>query len=108
MNIHEYQAKAILREFGAPVAAGFPVLKAEEAAGAAKEIKSLISASSSEVGQGVELVGLTGQALQKIVAQSWYWIGGFCAPTDTTTNPTTVPTATNAAYKRAVMVEHFG
>ncbi len=46
--------------------------------------------------------------LQQIIAQSWYWIGGFCAPSDTTTNPTTVPTATNAAYKRAVMVEHVG
>jgi methyl-accepting chemotaxis protein len=42
---------------------------AQRSAEAAKEIKSLISASSSEVGQGVELVGLTGQALQKIVAQ---------------------------------------
>ena len=40
--------------------------------------------------------------LQQIIAQSWYWIGGFCAPTDITTNPATVPTATNAAYKRAV------
>ena len=46
--------------------------------------------------------------LQQIIAQSWYWIGGFCAPSDTTTNPTTVPTATNAAYKRAVIVEHVG
>jgi hypothetical protein len=46
--------------------------------------------------------------LQQIIAQSWYWIGGFAAPTDTTTNPTTVPTATNAAFKRAVMVEHIG
>ena len=46
--------------------------------------------------------------LQQIIAQSWYWIGGYCAPTDTTTNPTTVPTATNAAYKRAVIVEHIG
>ncbi|WP_428486724.1 DUF4043 domain-containing protein [Rhodopila sp.] len=46
--------------------------------------------------------------LQQIIAQSWYWIGGFCAPSDTTTNPTTVPTATNAAYKRAVVVEHVG
>lgn len=46
--------------------------------------------------------------LQQIIAQSWYWIGGFCAPTDTTTNPTTIPTATNAAYKRAVMIEHVG
>lgn len=46
--------------------------------------------------------------LQQIIAQSWYWIGGFCAPSDTTTNPSVVPTATNAAYKRAVMVEHVG
>ncbi len=46
--------------------------------------------------------------LQQIIAQSWYWIGGFCAPTDTTTNPSVVPTATNAAYKRAVMIEHVG
>ncbi len=46
--------------------------------------------------------------LQQIIAQSWYWIGGFCAPSDTTTNPTTVPTATNAAFKRAVMIEHIG
>ncbi len=46
--------------------------------------------------------------LQQIIAQSWYWIGGFCAPSDTTTNPTIIPTATNAAYKRAVMIEHVG
>ena len=46
--------------------------------------------------------------LQQIIAQSWYWIGGFCAPSDTTTNPTVVPTATNASYKRAVMIEHIG
>ena len=46
--------------------------------------------------------------LQQIIAQSWYWIGGFCAPSDTMTNPTVVPTATNASYKRAVMVEHVG
>ena len=46
--------------------------------------------------------------LQQIIAQSWYWIGGFCAPSDTMTNPSVVPTATNAAYKRAVMIEHLG
>lgn len=46
--------------------------------------------------------------LQQIIAQSWYWMGGFCAPSDTTTNPTNMPTATNAAFKRAVMVEHIG
>jgi hypothetical protein len=46
--------------------------------------------------------------LQQIIAQSWYWIGGFCAPSDTTTNNSTVATATNANYKRAVMIEHLG
>lgn len=46
--------------------------------------------------------------LQQIIAQSWYWMGGFCAPSDTTTNSTTVATATNANYKRAVMIEHIG
>jgi hypothetical protein len=46
--------------------------------------------------------------LQQIIAQSWYWMGGFCAPSDTTTNSTTVPTATNAAFKRAIIVEHAG
>lgn len=46
--------------------------------------------------------------LQQIIAQSWYWIGGFCAPSDTTTTPNTIPTATNAAFKRAVVVEHVG
>jgi len=46
--------------------------------------------------------------LQQIIAQSWYWMGGFCAPSDTTTTPTNVPTATNSSYKRAVIVEHVG
>ena len=46
--------------------------------------------------------------LQQIIAQSWYWIGGFCTPSDTTTSPTIIPTATNAAFKRAVMIEHIG
>jgi len=46
--------------------------------------------------------------LQQIIAQSWYWIGGFCAPTDINTNTSTIPTATNAAYKRAAMIEHVG
>ncbi len=46
--------------------------------------------------------------LRQIIAQSWYWIGAYCAPTDTTTNPGVIPTATNAAYKRAVVLEHLG
>jgi hypothetical protein len=46
--------------------------------------------------------------LQQIIAQSWYWIGGFCAPTDVLTNSTTIATAGSAYYKRAVMIEHVG
>jgi len=42
---------------------------AQRSAQAAKEIKSLISASSSEVEAGVDLVARAGKALQRIVAQ---------------------------------------
>ena len=42
---------------------------AQRSAEAAKEIKSLISASTEQVAGGVELVGRTGEALQRIVAQ---------------------------------------
>ncbi len=38
MNIHEYQAKALLRSYGAPVSEGRPVLKAEDAKTAAGEM----------------------------------------------------------------------
>ncbi|WP_312160568.1 methyl-accepting chemotaxis protein [Phenylobacterium sp.] len=42
---------------------------AQRSAEAAKEIKALISASSQQVGQGVHLVGETGEALQRIVSR---------------------------------------
>ena len=38
MNIHEYQAKALLRSYGAPVSEGRVVLKAEDAKSAAAEM----------------------------------------------------------------------
>ena len=44
-------------------------------------------------------------ALKQVVTQSWSYIGGFVAPTDTTTNPNTIPTASNAALKRAIILE---
>jgi hypothetical protein len=46
--------------------------------------------------------------LQQIIAQSWYWIGGFAVPSDITVNTTIIPTSTNASFKRAVMIEHIG
>ena len=38
MNIHEYQGKAVLKEYGAPVSAGFPALSVAEAVEAAKKL----------------------------------------------------------------------
>ncbi len=45
MNIHEYQAKAMYRQYGIPVPKGFPVFSAEEAEAKAKE---LIAETGSE------------------------------------------------------------
>jgi methyl-accepting chemotaxis protein len=42
---------------------------AQRSAEAAKEIKALISSSSEQVGQGVKLVGQTGEALKRIVGE---------------------------------------
>jgi hypothetical protein len=44
--------------------------------------------------------------LQQIVAQSWFWIGGFVAPTDATANQNIIPTAGAQYLKRAVVIEH--
>eukprot|EP00697_Spironema_sp_BW2_P004993 gnl/Spiro4/16744_TR9014_c0_g1_i1.p2 gnl/Spiro4/16744_TR9014_c0_g1~~gnl/Spiro4/16744_TR9014_c0_g1_i1.p2 ORF type:complete len:454 (+),score=33.84 gnl/Spiro4/16744_TR9014_c0_g1_i1:4193-5554(+) len=44
-------------------------------------------------------------ALKQVVTQSWSYIGGFVVPSDTTANPNTIPTASNAAFKRAIMLE---
>lgn len=44
--------------------------------------------------------------LNQIVAQSWYYIGGFVCPTDVTANTQIIPTASDAYLKRAVAIEH--
>ncbi|MBV8656611.1 MAG: hypothetical protein JO142_02190 [Burkholderiales bacterium] len=44
--------------------------------------------------------------LGQIIAQSWYWIGGFTLPTDATANQIIIPTASNAYLKRGVVIEH--
>src|SRR3979409_1275055 len=38
MNIHEYQAKALLHEFGVPISRGVPVLRASDSDVAAKTL----------------------------------------------------------------------
>lgn len=52
MNIHEYQAKALLREFGVPVSRGVPVLKASEAEAAAKELGGPVWVVKSQIHAG--------------------------------------------------------
>jgi succinyl-CoA synthetase beta subunit len=63
MNIHEYQAKAVLREFGVPVPKGLPAFSVEEAVKAANElggpvwvVKAQIHAGGRGKGGGVKVV----------------------------------------------------
>src|SRR5438874_11179748 len=63
MNIHEYQAKAVLREFGVPVPRGQPAFSVEEAIKAAHDIgapvlvvKAQIHAGGRGKAGGVKLV----------------------------------------------------
>lgn len=44
-------------------------------------------------------------ALKQVVTQTWNYIGGFTVPSDITTNPNTIPTANNSAFKRAIVIE---
>jgi succinyl-CoA synthetase beta subunit len=63
MNIHEYQAKAVLREFGAPVPRGIPAFSPDEAVKAANElggslwvVKAQIHAGGRGKAGGVKVV----------------------------------------------------
>lgn len=52
MNIHEYQAKALLHEFGVPISRGVPVLKPEDAEVAAKQLPGPIWVVKSQIHAG--------------------------------------------------------
>jgi len=52
MNIHEYQAKAILKTFGVPVSRGVAVLNAKEAEAAAKELGGPLWVVKSQIHAG--------------------------------------------------------
>ena len=52
MNIHEYQAKAVLKSYGAPVAAGVPVFSAEEAEAAAKSLPGPVYVVKTQIHAG--------------------------------------------------------
>ena len=52
MNIHEYQAKALLKEYGAPVADGVAIFSAEEAASAADKLDGPLWVVKSQIHAG--------------------------------------------------------
>ena len=52
MNIHEYQAKAVLRQFGVPVPRGVAVFKPDEAEAAAKELGGPVWVVKSQIHAG--------------------------------------------------------
>ncbi len=63
MNIHEYQAKAVLREFGVPVPRGYPAFSVDEAVKGANElggpvwvVKAQIHAGGRGKAGGVKVV----------------------------------------------------
>ncbi|MDX3927592.1 MAG: ADP-forming succinate--CoA ligase subunit beta [Shinella sp.] len=52
MNIHEYQAKALLKSFGAPVAEGVAIFTADEAETAAKKLPGPLYVVKSQIHAG--------------------------------------------------------
>ncbi len=52
MNIHEYQAKALLKSYGAPVADGYPVFDVGEAADAAAKLPGPLWVVKSQIHAG--------------------------------------------------------
>jgi succinyl-CoA synthetase beta subunit len=52
MNIHEYQAKALLRDFGVPVPRGVPLFQASEARAAANELGGPLWVVKSQIHAG--------------------------------------------------------
>src|SRR6202049_2762684 len=52
MNIHEYQAKALLHEFGVPISRGAPVLRASDSDVAAKTVCERVWVMKSQIHAG--------------------------------------------------------
>jgi hypothetical protein len=77
-------------------------------AGMTKKAAELTGANS-DIQMSDEVVMVTRgpiDRLAQIVAQSWFWIGGFVAPTDATATTTIIPTADVNYLKRAIVIEH--
>ena len=44
----------------------------------------------------------------RVLSLTWTWIGSFAVPTDQTATPVIIPTASNALYKRSIVIETAG
>jgi len=44
----------------------------------------------------------------RVLSLTWTWVGAFVAPTDATATPLIIPTASNALYKRACVIQTAG
>jgi len=82
MNVHEYQAKAVLRTFGAPVPVGAPAFTADEAVAAARTLpgpvyvlKAQIHAGGRGKGKFKELPATAGGGVR--IARSLDQVGDF-------------------------------
>jgi succinyl-CoA synthetase beta subunit len=78
MDIHEHQAKAVLKEFGVPVPRGFPAFTVEEAVQAAQQlggpvwvVKAQIHAGGRGKGGGVKVV----KSLEEVRAEAQRMLG---------------------------------
>jgi succinyl-CoA synthetase beta subunit len=78
MNIHEYQAKQVLAEYGAPVPRGFPAFSVDEAVAAAEQlggpvwvVKAQIHAGGRGKGGGVKLA----RSLDEVRAEATRMLG---------------------------------
>ena len=76
MNVHEHQAKAVLREFGVPVPRGYPAFSVEEAVEAANElgtpvivVKAQIHAGGRGKAGGVKVVRSADEVRR---VEAWY------------------------------------
>ena len=52
MNIHEYQAKAVLAKFGVPVPRGYPAMSVAEAAKGAKDLGGPVYVVKAQIHAG--------------------------------------------------------
>ncbi|MGF7060463.1 ATP-grasp domain-containing protein [Brassicibacter mesophilus] len=66
MNIHEYQAKELLRGYKIPVPRGEVIHKAEDAERAAWEIESNVAVVKAQIHAGAIISGGKGTAVEKV------------------------------------------